>query len=56
MWEVKFTTYGLDGEEWDSVVETCVTQVEAEKKCLAWQAADPNELFFVEFNQHSVPL
>ena len=46
-WEVYFVEYGLDAEEWDSVVEVCDTEAEAEAACAKWMAWNRNEYYMV---------
>lgn len=46
-WEVYFVEYGLDAEEWDSVVEVCDTEAEAEVARAEWQVASPSEFYMV---------
>lgn len=48
MWQVKFTEFGLDGEQWDSVVGEWNTEAEAEQDAADWNQRSPNEFYFVE--------
>ena len=46
-WEVYFVEYGLDGEQWESHVEYCPTEAEAEVARAEWQVASPGEFYMV---------